>query len=125
MTGNWRVIFPDGRCLTDEEVQWQEISVPRYYGQEVLQVLRQPAHEIGARMGGRWHTLKAPNVEDTHFFRYYRGRVPLSVTGGPAQLLYQAIGYICPAGRITLEIDPQGNTTLRFDPTPTEFTEAA
>lgn len=112
---NWRVIYPDGRYFTDQEIQWSEMSVRRQYGQETLDILPDPASEIGARVGGRWHTLKAPFDEDVHFFRFYRGRQKLG-SDGPPQMLYHAIGYIWRGGKITLEIDQQGATTLRNDP---------
>lgn len=100
--------------ISDEEKSWQEISVPRGYGKETLYFLSEPAASLSAIVAGRAYTLRAPDLDDVHFFRYYRART--SLVGGQSELLYHAIGYVSPLGKMTLEIDPRGNCQFRFEP---------
>ena len=111
----WCLVYPDGRYCTDEEKHWSEVSVARVYGAETLYVSREAASQFSAIVRGKWHTLKAPvECDDVHFFRYYRSRKRLG--GDTSDLLYHAIGYVGVFGKITLEIAPDGDTTLRFEP---------
>lgn len=110
----WLVEYLDGRWVSNQDRHWDEISVVRNHGREVLRVLREPAASLSAVVAGRVYTVRAPNRE-TFFFRYYRARTPLS-GAAPSEVLFHAIGYLGAHGKEWLEIDPRGNCQHRFEP---------
>ena len=107
----WLVEYLDGRWVSDNERNWQEISVPWFHGKNLL-ILQEPAASISAIVGGREYTLRAPDRE-TRFFRYFHGRVAPS---GVGETLYHAIGYVASFGKVTVEIDMRGNCKTRVEP---------
>jgi hypothetical protein len=107
---HWFVIYQDGTWASDAEVQWQEISQWEEFGGEQLAMLQQPAESLSAVVGKTVHTLRAPDRDTTRFFRHYRARHNL-LTGDTET--YHALGYLWEHGRVTLEIDPNGNTQIR------------
>jgi hypothetical protein len=109
---NWFVVYQDGAFASDAEVEWASIAQWEDFGERKFSMLKRPAESLSAIVGKTVHTLRAPDRETTRFFREYRARGNL-MTGETE--VYHMIGYMWSGGRVTLEIDPNGNTQIRVN----------